>query len=497
MSQEGEEKTRIRFADGDEAPSRGMSFDTDELQGVVSTEPMDRPAKAKGESILKKKPPTSDRPEITPTDYTSPTESPPMPDVDICSDFEPDTSSRLGVRKPSVIVIRDIKSAEPPKRQPSWAEEYVRFERRVSQQWRERVREKKKIRRTKKVAAEWRKKTSETIRQKSSEHGPSAGEESDPDDPVKIAQAFRERLARKEAEEKERIERAKEAAAKIGLDEEHALAALKWKDKSVTPTPSPPLTPSTREPSAVEPSTAGPSPAPSTVKGATPAPSSKGPSPAPSKGSPTKTPIPSKGPTPSPKGPTPEPAKTNLLAVMTQKSAIRKFRSPSAQKKQETETKKEEERHAKAIEKGMKGAAKRTLPFVSLMKKDGPPILSLPGGGPPDDDGSGGGGGGGRRGGGGGSGRPTPEPGRRALLDPREAAARIVAACRKNDWITVDTLLKTMYPGDIDTTIVTEANNYSPIHYAAKENRVNILMKLVEMGYNLNAKGKVCLLRTS
>ena len=83
---------------------------------------------------------------------------------------------------------------------------------------------------------------------------------------------------------------------------------------------------------------------------------------------------------------------------------------------------------------------------------------------------------------------PTPD-------DPengREAwAARIIAACKKGDWPTVDNLAQRLAPRSIDTALVTATHGWTPVMFATKENRVNIVERLLDIGYEVNAHAKV------
>ena len=70
-------------------------------------------------------------------------------------------------------------------------------------------------------------------------------------------------------------------------------------------------------------------------------------------------------------------------------------------------------------------------------------------------------------------------------------AGRIILSCKRGDWLTVDNLLKLVKVEGLDTSLVTEDVGWTPIHFAAKDNRVSIVEQLLDCGYNVNAKGKV------
>lgn len=54
--------------------------------------------------------------------------------------------------------------------------------------------------------------------------------------------------------------------------------------------------------------------------------------------------------------------------------------------------------------------------------------------------------------------------------------------------MAVETFLKQADRKTFDCTVVNEENNWTPIMYAAKDNRVSILEKLISLGFNVNAK---------
>ena len=70
-------------------------------------------------------------------------------------------------------------------------------------------------------------------------------------------------------------------------------------------------------------------------------------------------------------------------------------------------------------------------------------------------------------------------------------AGRIILACKRGDWLMVEQLLPLVKTEGLDTNLVTEGVGWTPIHFAAKDNRVSIVSQLIDCGYNVNAKGKV------
>ena len=74
---------------------------------------------------------------------------------------------------------------------------------------------------------------------------------------------------------------------------------------------------------------------------------------------------------------------------------------------------------------------------------------------------------------------------------PQEMAGRIILSCKRGDWMTVENLLKMVPTEGLDTHLVTEGVGWTPVHFAAKDNRVTIVDQLISYGYNVNAKGNV------
>ena len=59
---------------------------------------------------------------------------------------------------------------------------------------------------------------------------------------------------------------------------------------------------------------------------------------------------------------------------------------------------------------------------------------------------------------------------------------------KTGDWLAVETFLKQADRRTFDFLVVNEETNWTPIMYAAKDNRVSILEKLISLGFDVNAK---------
>ena len=74
---------------------------------------------------------------------------------------------------------------------------------------------------------------------------------------------------------------------------------------------------------------------------------------------------------------------------------------------------------------------------------------------------------------------------RRKSLTP---SAKLIILCKKGDWLAVETFLKQVDKKSIDNTVINEENNWTPLMYAARDNRVAIVERLIQLGFNVNAK---------
>ena len=73
---------------------------------------------------------------------------------------------------------------------------------------------------------------------------------------------------------------------------------------------------------------------------------------------------------------------------------------------------------------------------------------------------------------------------------PQEMAGRIILACKRGDWVSVEALVKQSKTEGLDTRLVTEQLGWSPLHFAAKDNRVTMVDLLIEVGYPVNCKAR-------
>ena len=74
---------------------------------------------------------------------------------------------------------------------------------------------------------------------------------------------------------------------------------------------------------------------------------------------------------------------------------------------------------------------------------------------------------------------------RRKSLTP---SAKLIILCKKGDWLAVETFLKQVDKKSIDNTVINDENNWTPLMYAARDNRVAIVERLIQLGFNVNAK---------
>lgn len=68
---------------------------------------------------------------------------------------------------------------------------------------------------------------------------------------------------------------------------------------------------------------------------------------------------------------------------------------------------------------------------------------------------------------------------RRKSLTP---SAKLIILCKKGDWLAVETFLKQVDKKSIDTTVINDENNWTPLHYAARDNRVAVVERLIQLG---------------
>ncbi|KAI1299277.1 Ankyrin-3 [Halotydeus destructor] len=64
-------------------------------------------------------------------------------------------------------------------------------------------------------------------------------------------------------------------------------------------------------------------------------------------------------------------------------------------------------------------------------------------------------------------------------------AGRLIACCKRGEWSHLDAILKQIpAKTGVDTALVTQSAAWNPVHFAAKENRMNAIEKLLDLGYN-------------
>lgn len=64
----------------------------------------------------------------------------------------------------------------------------------------------------------------------------------------------------------------------------------------------------------------------------------------------------------------------------------------------------------------------------------------------------------------------------------------LIQLCRRGDWLGVDTLLRLTPYEDLNLEERAQGTGWSPVHFATKENRVNIVERLLEIGFDVNAR---------
>ena len=76
---------------------------------------------------------------------------------------------------------------------------------------------------------------------------------------------------------------------------------------------------------------------------------------------------------------------------------------------------------------------------------------------------------------------------------PPDFSHKLIALSRKGDWVGVDTILKWAFKNNVepDVNAVSENSGWSPLMYAVKENRIQIVEQLLDLGYPVNLRAKV------
>ncbi|OTF69410.1 hypothetical protein BLA29_003703 [Euroglyphus maynei] len=84
-------------------------------------------------------------------------------------------------------------------------------------------------------------------------------------------------------------------------------------------------------------------------------------------------------------------------------------------------------------------------------------------------------------------------PSSRAAKNINEYGHKLVALCRKGDWVGVDTIIKYLnkYNVEFDKMAVSETTGWSPLMFAVRDNRIQISEQLIDLGIPINTKAKV------
>lgn len=72
-------------------------------------------------------------------------------------------------------------------------------------------------------------------------------------------------------------------------------------------------------------------------------------------------------------------------------------------------------------------------------------------------------------------------------------AEKLIILCSREEWLHVDTLLHQTEPEGFDKNVVAQKTLWTPVMFAAKDNRINIVEKLLDYGYDINSRAMVSL----
>nr|XP_046909522.1 uncharacterized protein LOC124490979 [Dermatophagoides farinae] len=83
-------------------------------------------------------------------------------------------------------------------------------------------------------------------------------------------------------------------------------------------------------------------------------------------------------------------------------------------------------------------------------------------------------------------------PSSRTTKNISDYGHKLVALCRKGDWVGVDTIIKYInkYNVEFDKTAVSETTGWSPLMFAVRDNRIQISEQLIDLGIPINTKAK-------
>lgn len=84
-------------------------------------------------------------------------------------------------------------------------------------------------------------------------------------------------------------------------------------------------------------------------------------------------------------------------------------------------------------------------------------------------------------------------PSSRAAKNISDYGHKLVALCRKGDWVGVDTIIKYIikYKAEFDAAAVSDNTGWSPLMFSVKDNRIQIVEQLIDIGFPINTKAKV------
>ena len=84
-------------------------------------------------------------------------------------------------------------------------------------------------------------------------------------------------------------------------------------------------------------------------------------------------------------------------------------------------------------------------------------------------------------------------PASRATKNINDYGYKLVALCRKGDWVGVDTIIKYIvkYNVEFDKEAASETTGWSPLMFAVRDNRIQIVERLIDLGFSVNTRAKV------
>ena len=68
----------------------------------------------------------------------------------------------------------------------------------------------------------------------------------------------------------------------------------------------------------------------------------------------------------------------------------------------------------------------------------------------------------------------------------------LITLCKQGEWENVYNLLNHTDKSKFDTKITSSGTGWTPIMFASKENRVKVVDKLIQFGFDVNAQANVC-----